>query len=36
MTRSLNKVIAIFNRPAYDRAYEGLWSLVVSSEIEGK
>jgi HEAT repeat protein len=23
-------------RPAYDRAYEGLWSLVVSSEIEGK
>jgi len=22
--------------PAYDRAYEGLWSLVVNSEIEGK
>jgi energy-coupling factor transporter ATP-binding protein EcfA2 len=26
----------IYSRPAYDRAYEGLWSLVVSSEIEGK
>jgi len=24
------------HRPAYDRAYGGLWSLVVSSEIEGK
>ena len=24
------------SHPAYDRAYEGLWSLVVSSEIEGR
>ena len=25
-----------FSRPVYDHAYEGLWSLVVSSEIGGK